>query len=143
MKILKNVRHTSIFSSLGIEGRFTYDEESGTLYFSKGGMLYEAKVDGGVVGSPKPLEIKDVTFSERETREGGMFSHASTRYKKKLQGGLQNPVLAENGKRLFFAADFTQGNGGLDIWVPFVVPFTTTLAPIIGSPCASCTFPFT
>ena len=43
-KDLKNVRHTSIFSSLGIEGRFTYDEESGTLYFSKGGMLYEAKV---------------------------------------------------------------------------------------------------
>lgn len=115
-KDLKNVRHTSIFSSLGIEGRFTYDEESGTLYFSKGGMLYEAKVDGGVVGTPKPLEIKDVTFSERETREGGMFSHASTRYKKKLQGGLQNPILAENGKRLFFAADFTQGNGGLDIW---------------------------
>lgn len=117
-----NIRSTLSLSQLpelerlNYEGAFAYDEKKATIYFCQKEKLYSASKEPSGWNSAKPVKIKGITFFERETQDGGMLSHASTRYIKKPQKGIRNPYITKEGKQMYFSANLKQGRGGTDLY---------------------------
>ncbi len=105
---------------LGIHGTFGFDEAKNKIYFSryekstKGYMLYESTLsDKNKWSKPKRLKIEGI---DSYRKEGSPLVNAGWEYRAPGISGFYNPTLAENGTRIYFTGEFSQGEGELDLW---------------------------
>ncbi len=106
---------------LGIRGQFAYDPRRRTIYFARvdelgNSDLYEAQLSQGKFSEPKMLSIEGLDKVRKEVRGSSTVMGGWT-YRYNRISGFFNPTIAENGKRIYFSADFPkQSYGGKDIW---------------------------
>lgn len=114
---LSKVRLMGDLNDLRIEGQFTMFANN-TIYYSSRGVLYSATLKNGVWGSPEELVISGYS-KRREMGKGSSFAYRRWQYKglTREKEKMYNPILADNGKRIYFASsDIPGGKGGKDIW---------------------------
>ncbi|MDD6356506.1 MAG: OmpA family protein [Bacteroidales bacterium] len=105
--------------NLGVCGSFAYDKNADRIYFSKFNkntksyQLYESTYAGDAWMDPQPVEIKGFSYGRMNM---SIIENANWDYIDKGASIVQ-PVLANNGKRLYFVSDAKQGSRGkTDIW---------------------------
>lgn len=100
---------------LNIEGQFS--QYYSTLYFSSGGRLCRASLKNGEWGFPEELHIQGYD-KEKPVFKGSSFAYRRWIYRKTglSKESMQNPAIANKGKRLYFVSEMDGGKGGKDIW---------------------------
>lgn len=104
-------------SALNIEGRFAQFGNN-TIYYSSGGVLYQAVLENGEWRSPSELEIVGYE-SARVMGEGSSLAHRRWGFKPKstAKEKMYNPTIGEKGRRIYFSSsELSGGKGGRDIW---------------------------
>lgn len=112
-----DIQRATELDKLKIDGRFAYDSSEDKIYFSRAGELYAATWEDGKWSEPQAVEIIHIK-SKRKTLPGSMVAYSGWRYKPgdvKVKG-VQNPILSEDGTKLYYAANLEGTLGGLDIW---------------------------
>ncbi len=100
---------------LNIEGQFS--QYYSTLYYSSGGRLYCAFLKNGEWGSAEELHIQGYD-KEKPNLKGSTFAYRRWIYRTRglSKESMQNPAIANKGKRLYFVSEMEGGKGGKDIW---------------------------
>jgi hypothetical protein len=104
---------------LGIKGNVAYDKATGKIYFSvvesaDSEWLYEATYKKGKWTDIKRLEIDGMG---KVRGNNAFMANAGWSYLTQIKGIMQNPAIAQNGKRLYFtSATIENGVGGKDLW---------------------------
>lgn len=114
---ITKMREMSDLSALSMDGQFTMFANN-TIYYSSKGVLCSAVLQNGAWVSKGELKIAGYS-SAREMGKGSAFAYRRWQYKgeNRKKEHMYNPMLADNGKRLYFSSsELPGGKGGMDIW---------------------------